>query len=801
MLKPLTRIAAACALLFNQSAYAASLQDVLRQSLQNDPELLEAQANKEAAKSDIEIAKSGHLPVLTLNATQVLTRKNRYDSERTRGINPSLQGKLNLYSFGGVNSRIRYSEHKYDYFHHKYYETQEVVGQSIAKLYLAALRAKESIQAAQNNLKRHDQIISDLKIITQYDKGRQSELDQAIARRLRVQAYLAEQTRILELNLSRLGKYTQVRLNPAALQDPFAGENAITIVRRYRNEDLANQPSYQAQEAERESAVSEIEVNKASRFPTIDLIATASRDNKEIYVNFGWDFFNPTANYQVDRSAQTLVAAEAKSDQILRDVSERTRSAEVDMKQSLNRTHIAEQQIAAQKKVIKAYELQFKIARRTLIDVLDSYSDLWSIELAAVASRNDFRDAALEYLSSQAAIIRWAGIEQDRSAPAHPERKAFKDYLPDNFLPENLKQRLNSAFHRDDKQKIQTDTSMKDGEPVLDYNQVTQDNIVVNMPAVGSDSAVQTEPVLNYQQINDDTKISKPVTKVEQSSTIVEQNQPVLSYDDIVGEQDNSVVLSEEVYQPRQKMKQVGKSKIFNYSAKKTRQPENGQSIKMNFNTLQVDGVYINQRIKSKQSKLVGYDSAKAMQVDAVQSPDHDDVVTRTVVPTHSQVPKFNGASAREQNSSQLFTVMDKSEPVDSVQFNDIPRRLSQVYDNRLAEVAQTAKVKLVDAPEYGVVWDTQPESLKDVNNHSNQNTAPIKVLNDTKADQAKIKVKQILKKAKSDIKKGKKNLNPTITSKTGKIPNKKKLEQKVSSNHDITTHWVLEANVPYDNV
>ena len=44
MLKPLTRIAAACALLFSQSVYSASLQDVLRQSLQNDPELLEAQA-------------------------------------------------------------------------------------------------------------------------------------------------------------------------------------------------------------------------------------------------------------------------------------------------------------------------------------------------------------------------------------------------------------------------------------------------------------------------------------------------------------------------------------------------------------------------------------------------------------------------------------------------------------------------------------------------------------------------------------------------------------------------------------
>ena len=97
MLKPLTRIAAACALLFSQSVYSASLQDVLRQSLQNDPELLEAQANKQAADSDIKIAKSGHLPTLTATATQVLAQSHRYESnERKRGITPGLQGKLNL---------------------------------------------------------------------------------------------------------------------------------------------------------------------------------------------------------------------------------------------------------------------------------------------------------------------------------------------------------------------------------------------------------------------------------------------------------------------------------------------------------------------------------------------------------------------------------------------------------------------------------------------------------------------------------------------------------------------------------
>ena len=727
MLKPLTRIAAACALLFSQSVYSASLQDVLRQSLQNDPELLEAQANKQAADSDIKIAKSGHLPTLTATATQVLAQSHRYESnERKRGINPGLQGKLNLYSFGGIDSRIRYSEHKYDYYHYKYYETQEVLGQTIGRLYLAALRAKESIQAAQNNLQRHDKIIGDLKIITQYDKGRQSELDQALARRLRVQAYLVEQTRVLELNLSRLGKYTQTRLSPATLQDPFAGETAVSVMRRYRSADLAMQPSYQAQQAERESVLAEIDVNKSSRFPSIDLIASATRDNKEIYLNFGWDFFNPSANYQVERSAQTLVAAEAKADQILRDVSERTRSAEVDMRQSLNRTHIAEQQIAAQKKVIKAYELQFKIARRTLIDVLDSYSDLWSIESEVVASRNDFRDAALEYLSSQAAIAQWAGLNQDRNIPARRERKTFRDHLPDNFLPANIQNRLNAWL---DKDNIQTDTISKDGEPVLNYDQVTQDNIQVNMPAVTPNSVIQTQPVLNYQQINDNTQISAPVSNSDnpnntgnQLANDAVQNPLVLNYDDIMGQSAHSAVApADEVYQPKT-LKNINKIKKVNKIKSQAQQLKNRQPEKNALPDVNVDNTYVEP------------DNTQPEQIHSITSQLLDD------------------------NST-----------------NNTP-------------------VKLIDAPEHGVVWqDTGKSSSK----------FPHQTQHKKNSATAKNAAKKAVKKAKTAIKQGKKTLTPAIapTQKSdkksdSKSKSKKKMTQVSVS--DLQTNW--ETRVPYEN-
>ena len=52
--------------------------------------------------------------------------------------------------------------------------------------------------------------------------------------------------------------------------------------------------------------------------------------------------------------------------------------------------------------------MQFKIARRNLIDVLDSYGELSGVEMAHVTAQNDYRDAALSYLRAQAQIFNWA---------------------------------------------------------------------------------------------------------------------------------------------------------------------------------------------------------------------------------------------------------------------------------------------------------------------------------------------------------------------------------------------------------
>lgn len=391
---------------------AVDLQEILRKSLVTDPMLLEAKANEDVARSTTKATRAGHYPTASLTGTQMLMQKtDDGDDDLTNGL--GLRGTLNLYAWGGIQAAINRDKQNEAYYKFKFYETQGELGNTIGKLYLEALRAHESLIIYEQSLERHNKLLKDLTVVVTYDAGRRSEMIEAQAQRLQVQTMIANLRRTRDLALSSLAKYTGETLSPKDLQDPFRSETSNTILKKYRNLDNATHPSYLAQQAEREKTRYEIDVTKASQKPSINLESYVNRDTKQVYLNLSWNILDLAHRHKVDQNVYTLVAADTRMDQILREVTERSRSAEINMTQSEQRSQISSQHIVAQKEVVKAYELQFKIARRTLSDVLNSYDRLVSIEQEYVTARSDFRDAALAFLVAQARVPQWAGLEQD----------------------------------------------------------------------------------------------------------------------------------------------------------------------------------------------------------------------------------------------------------------------------------------------------------------------------------------------------------------------------------------------------
>lgn len=387
---------------------AESLKQILQYALTQDPSLDEARAQIRIAESQTKISKAGHQPVISLSQNGVIAQKHTYQGKRRS--EPSLNGRVNLYAWGAIEAEIDRDKYKEDYYQQKFYETRELMGERIGRLYLSALRAKENIAVYQESLARHQKLAEDLKVIVAYDKGRTFELTEALSRLNQIESNIARQERVLSTNLSQLSRYTKTNLDENSLQDPFSSLDTHAFLKRYQNNHLSENPSFLAQQKEVKSSESAVKAAQARRMPTINLEGSASRREREVYVGVSWDIYNQASKYEVEKSQYTKAAAEAKLREIQLDVMEKARTAELEMFRSQKLAKTTQHQIKLQRKVVSDTELQFDIATKSLLNLLDAYQELTSVQTEEVAARNDYRDAALLYLVSQAKVANWAGF-------------------------------------------------------------------------------------------------------------------------------------------------------------------------------------------------------------------------------------------------------------------------------------------------------------------------------------------------------------------------------------------------------
>ncbi|PIE46174.1 MAG: transporter [Gammaproteobacteria bacterium] len=393
-------------------AQADTLRSILQYALVNDPILLEAYADQQAAGSRVGQAKAMHYPTVRLTSTGTVAEhhKNKSDYDDNT-IEPTLEVGLNLYSFGAIDAEVKKNEASENFYQHKYAESREELGYTIGDLYLTALNAKESILVLQHSLKRHKAILGDIGTIVTHDRGRKSEYVQAEARKILVEQKINDQKKLLEATLSTLAKYTGKVIAQKNIKDPFINLSRKKLLSHYSLVSHEENPSYLAQLAELESKKYDLEAEKAKRYPSVNLLGTANQDDQKVMVQVSWDLFNRATKFTVKEKENLQNAAGVRLNRITRDVEEQARLAIINMERNRVQLKTLKSQMRANAKVVDFYKLQFSVARKSLIEVLNAESELSDVELAYTDTKNQFNRAVLDYLRSQGKISDWAGIK------------------------------------------------------------------------------------------------------------------------------------------------------------------------------------------------------------------------------------------------------------------------------------------------------------------------------------------------------------------------------------------------------
>ena len=377
----------------------------------HDPSVMEARAESVSANSRVEQARSAHWPVITATGSKLLSQRHRYyydyDSE---DIEPGISGELNLFASGAIEADVRRSESEAEYYHYKFEETGEETIRSFISLYLDALREKRAIEVLEHSLSRQNSILNDLNTISANDPGRESEFVQAEARSLMVRQQINSRNRTLKTTLGKLSTWTTSPVTEKHLENPFPRMTEARLLTDFTQEPQKGNPSWLASQADVESKKAALKVQERSRYPRVDLTGFATRDDRQIGINLSWDLFNRNASYGVKEKAAQIAAATGRLDSVARLIDETGRLALITVRQSRVEMETLQRQEQASAKVVDFYRLQFRVARKTLIELLNAENELYNVGLSRVQTEDQLLKGILDYLYSQGMLMKWSGV-------------------------------------------------------------------------------------------------------------------------------------------------------------------------------------------------------------------------------------------------------------------------------------------------------------------------------------------------------------------------------------------------------
>lgn len=401
-------IAAVCLLGWGIQAQAQNLQDVIRTALTDYPATKAVQAGVDSAQAEIERAKGAQMPTLSLNASST-----RWDGAQTQNlVTPLLVYKTPL--GGRVQADIRRSESAAQIAKAKVLLQRDEVALQVAEAWLAMVRGQEMVKLAKANLLQHEAILGDIQKIVDVDAGRSIDLVQAQVRVESARINWVQRESELAQAKEKLARFWGQPLSPEAFAAYPNLPKSIANSEQQALAQIQSVPAILQAQAQLEEAQARVEAAKAQYKPTLDVslgreyTGAVGGNQAKLQAQFSWPIYNGQQTDASVRAAQSqAVAAQDTLNEVTLMARERVRLAYTEWQAAQDRARIASQQRSQGEKLVAGYQQQFRMARRSLLDLLNIQSEYASYQQSAALAHYDVKlseyriSAALGELAAQ----------------------------------------------------------------------------------------------------------------------------------------------------------------------------------------------------------------------------------------------------------------------------------------------------------------------------------------------------------------------------------------------------------------
>jgi adhesin transport system outer membrane protein len=389
--------------------------------LQNHPELSQAEAESRMAVSRVKEASAGKYPQLSFSSSYGQEQQKLYLSNRSNTFTDQAQAQLKLTqplfdnSLGANVKRLKAGSLGYDW---QLVTTREQLMLRTVELYIEVIRQHQLTELARQNLKLHRNYAAQMKEIARTDIGRASDLSVAQAR-----VALAESTltnRMVRLESARLQWRNHSGMNTP---DLAAMVNLDQLIKELGNvplpetldqaigEAIDNSPQLQKSLSEVKTSWHNLEISRSITKPKISAEAVTRtgqnygfvlgrQDNISVGVNLQWVLpINPGFRHGNRAAREAVQASESAVDSTTYKVRTAVETQWFELLANQSSLDTFQVYVQSSEQVVNAYSEQFKIGRRSLLDVLNAENELFTARTNAMTASSDTSLSAWRLLS------------------------------------------------------------------------------------------------------------------------------------------------------------------------------------------------------------------------------------------------------------------------------------------------------------------------------------------------------------------------------------------------------------------
>ena len=398
----------------------AGLRDLILIVLENQPELSQAEAESRLASARVKEARASALPQFSVNGSYATEKQKLYETNRNNTYENQLQGQFRLTQplvDPSIKANIRKNKANSLGVDWQLVSTREQLILRTVELYVEILKNQQLTELARENLRLHREYVSQMKEIARKDLGRASDLPVAQSRVALAESVLTSRLAKLEVarlqwrnhsgmtspDLSTIGNINFLIKDLGEIPLPESLEVAIS-------ESIENSPQLQKSLSELKSSWHSYELSKTATKPKINAEAQTKtgqnygyingrQDDISVGINLQWMLpFNPGYKYGNRAAREAINASESAVDSTIYRIRAAVEGQWYELLANQNSLISFEEYVSSSENVVKSYSEQFKIGRRSLLDVLNAENEAFTAKTNYVSVQTDLTLASWRLL-------------------------------------------------------------------------------------------------------------------------------------------------------------------------------------------------------------------------------------------------------------------------------------------------------------------------------------------------------------------------------------------------------------------